>query len=278
MNTRPNSLGIVYIETQWDNSADFDARRRELDGTVPEAYYIVKIDGDKVPDLSTCLNRGIQTCIEAGVEYIHWCHGDFKYTDPFWFKRLRDFLVDNPQVLKACASNSRDEIHPLRIGQEQTHVYRAIDFLKYPWLFFDQRYIRCGGSEDYAQHLNLLARGYLICITPSTSIFHKGAQTRGKYNTNKEALINQGIFAELTGFGGLVEVHQPCYWGCALSQAEREEKKSMLSPFLRNLLGDCETVDVGDRQAFLNAIFPQSPQAQAILLAQAQINQRGTKA
>ena len=254
---RKDSLGVIYIHTRYDDPKDFELRQKELDAAVKQDYVILKIDGDQFPDLTVCLNKGIHQAIQLGCEYVHWCHGDFHYDDPDWYDVLRHSLEAWPQILKICASNSRDEIHPMRIGQEQSWLMATSTFTKFPWAYFDERYLRCGGCEDYQQHFSILGHGFIVAITPETTIFHKGAQTRGKYDTNEHQLRNQGIFAQLTGFGGLVEIHKPEYFGCLLDPAEQRAATENLG-----LLGDLLKINeaahflIPDRQKVLRDIFP----------------------
>lgn len=229
-------LGVICIKTKYDDKSVEQMKEAVGNSLGSDDFLFFAVDGHEVADLSRCLNLGINACIETGCEYIHWTHADFTYDNNSWLVTLKENLIAYPEILKLCASNSRDEIHPWRVGQEQSWLMRSADFKKYPWLWFDEQFRRCGGSEDYMQHLNILARGFLIAITPETTIFHKGAQARAKYNTNVEALHNQGIFATRTALGQLIEVHKPEYFGALLPCAEREAQIAALPGCLRELL------------------------------------------
>src|SRR4051812_48265492 len=79
---KKNYLGVIYIETQWDNKEDFLRVQQDLLRTVQDDFNIIFVDGNQKPDLTVCLNEGIRHCIEQGMEYIHWAHPDFYYDDP----------------------------------------------------------------------------------------------------------------------------------------------------------------------------------------------------
>jgi hypothetical protein len=183
-------------------------------------YQAILINGDTIPSITEGLNLGIKAAIQLEAKYIHWNHTDFLYDDPKWFPVLREELEKHPSLLKICAANSRDPLGKYRIGQEQTWLMRTQDFVKYPNLFFEEKFIRCGGCEDYYQHLRILASGKLIAITPWSTIHHAGAQTRSKYDSNPHQLYNQQVFGTVTGLNRLVEVHQPSYFGCSLTDEE----------------------------------------------------------
>jgi len=239
MTTRPNSLGVLYIHTPHDDPAEMTRVYKEIQQTIQQDFLFIPIDGSQFPDITVCLNLGIKAALDQGIEYVHWAHGDMYYLqDPTWYDVLRSTLQAYPEVMKICASNSRDEIHPPRIGQEQTWLMRTADFKQNPWLWFDERFIRCGGCEDYAQHLNILARGKLVCITPETTVMHRGMQTRSRYDSNPHQLANQHAFGQFSHLGQLVEVHQPTYFGWFLNSTEYDFAVAQLSGPWKELHGE----------------------------------------
>ena len=278
---KKDSLGVISVITQWDDKAELQRAYDELSQCNIGDYFIIQIDGDKFPDLSVCLNAGIDFCIAQGVEFIHWLHADFAYDDQEWFQSLKGLLNAYPICLKACASNSRDPIGPWRIGHEQSYLLRTSDFIDKPWLFFDERFVKCGGCEDYMLHLNLLFRGCLVIVSPECTVCHKGAQTRGKVNTNPDQIFNQTLFGKISGFSQLIEVHSKKYFGCLYDDSELSTLIGMIPPQLRKTLGldnwagnpDRFRLHVeGGRSLYEQAIFPyrhvysqtQQPQQQRI--------------
>lgn len=236
MNPNPPQfeLAVILIATKWDRHLVDATGLNFSKGMNGIPYLPIIINGDNFPDITSCLNLGIAQAIASGAKYVTWAHTDMDWQDPHWFPTLRNILDIYPEVFKICASNSRDQIHPWRIGQEQSWLMRTMDFQKNSWLWFDSRFRKCGGCEDYLQHFNILARGHLIAITPDTTIFHKGAQTRSKYDSNPDQLYNQGLFGLMTEFGQLVEVHQAGYFGVLC--ADREEAFESLHFGLRGML------------------------------------------
>ena len=257
MTVRPQSLGVVYVYTHRDDPKEADRVHREIDQTVKQDYLMVPVDGDQITDLAACLNLGILACVQAGCEYITWVHGDFHYDDPAWYDTLRYTLEAYPEITKLCAANSRDEIHPPRIMQEQSWLMRSRDFLANPWLFFDERFLRCGGCEDYAQSLQILARGKLVVVTPEATVFHAGMQTRGKYDTSEHQRYNQGIFGQITHLGQLVEVHQSRYFGWFLDNMEYEFALSQLSPVWRKVITEPRCALPGPVGTIRHDTYPQ---------------------
>lgn len=262
---RKNSLGVIYVKTHRDSEEEEKRVLEELNTQLNTDWFMVSVNGDEIPDLSQCLNIGIDFCIKQGAEYIHWMHNDFHYDDPEWFPCLKQILDCYPQVIKACASNSRDPIGKWRIGQEQSWLMRADYFSYLPFLYFDERFVRCGGCEDYLQHLNILSRGGLVIITPDCTVHHKGAQTRSQYNTTEHQLFNQGVFSQISGFGQLIEVHDPKYFGMLWSDDELKSIVEGVPTKLREAL-NLESIpcDPGrfrlpfnvSRQAYESQIFP----------------------
>ncbi len=229
-------LATILIFTSHDKHL-VDATMAGLEESLKGIPYLpILVDGDNFPDITSCLNMGIGVALNNGCQFIHWVHTDMEYRDKNWFPTLRSILNKHPEILKICASNSRDEIGPLRIGQEQTWLMRTRDFTLHEWLWFDPRFIRCGGCEDYYQHLQILVHGFLILITPECTIYHKGAQTRSLYDTNPHQLKNQQLFGELTGYGQLVEVHDKGFFGAKYPFELRDQIINQLDPRLKELI------------------------------------------
>lgn len=229
---RKGSLGVIYIRTKHDNPNEFERVQLELDITVKADYFIVGIDGDKNPDLTRCLNMGIQSCKTAGAEFIHWAHPDFHYDDPKWFSTLREILEAYPEILKVCASNSRDEIGPWRIGQEQSWLMRANDFDSFPWLYFNEQFKGIGGYEDWYQSYQILGHGYVLCITPEVTVHHLGASSRTKHDTTKDQWFNHDVFCRLTEFPKAIEPHLPEFFGYFLTVKQTQYRLQTMSPVL----------------------------------------------
>ena len=248
-------LGVILILTKWDNRSLVESKLLELRSSIPSetTFSIITIDGDDIVDLSVCLNVGIQEAIKQSCKYIFWLHLDFTFDDKNWFPILRQILDTQPDILKICASNSRDPISSLRIGQEQTFLWRAEDFRKYPWLFFNPAFIRCGGVEDWLQSLLILANGFFVLITPDCHIFHKGAQTRKNYDTNQHQLHNHAVFSNLTGFGQLVDPHTPEFFGSFLSAEELKTRRRVIPDFLLELLTNERSIDLTYRKTILQS-------------------------
>jgi hypothetical protein len=234
---KKDSLGVISVVTQWDDRLELQRAYDELSKCNIGDYFIIQINGSEFPDLSVCLNAGIDFCIAQGVEFIHWLHADFAYDDHEWFQSLKGVLNAYPICLKACASNSRDPIGSWRIGHEQSYLLRTSDFLDKPWLFFDERFVRCGGCEDYMLHLNILFRGCIVLVSPECTVYHKGAQTRGKVDTNEAQIYNQTLFGKISGFSQLIEIHDKKYYGCLMSDEELDVITNLIPPQLRKTLG-----------------------------------------
>ncbi len=234
-----DSLAIVYVRTKYDNPVELnrsiDEVLQSLEPLMKEGkleVIVIPVDGDAVPDLSACLNRGITDAFRNNCDYVHWLHSDFTYDDPDWFLKLKFYLDTYPEIMKICASNSREVIEPMRIGQEQSWLMRVPDFYRYPWLYFDERFIRCGGCEDYYQHLQILGRGKLVLITPDCTIHHRGAASRDTYDSHPHQRQNRAIFAQINGYNEFIEVHQAKYLGCLLKPDERDWAMSQINPIL----------------------------------------------
>jgi len=233
-----SELAVVLIATKYDRHLVNETGVNFQAGAPGVAFQPIVIDGDIFPDITTCLNLGIMQAIEQKIPYVTWAHTDMLWEDPYWFHTLRNILEVYPEILKICASNSRDEIHPWRIGQEQSWLMRTKDFEENDWLWFNPKFRKCGGCEDYYQHYQILTRGKLIAITPDATVKHAGAQTRSKYDSNPDQLFNQQIFGQLTRYGQLIEVHQPGYFG--ILTPNREQAIDNVHPGLRALLKlDC---------------------------------------
>lgn len=234
-------VAAIHIHTKWDREQTNYSHDQFKKSGIPKNNLFFLLDGDTTPAITTCLNFGIQSAIKTKCKYVFWSHSDFNYDDPNWFQTLSRILDENPSILKICASNSRDTKYPLRLGQEQGYLLRSKDFTDKPWLYFNEQYLKCGGLEDWDQSLQILGRGYLILITPEATIYHKGAQTRSQYDSNPDQWHNHGVFANLTGFGCVKEVHIKEHFGIGLDEVTFYERLNAINPVLRTALELPET-------------------------------------
>ena len=229
-----NKLAVIYIYTAHEGTKSIDTVRGEFEKGFDGEYLWVAVDGTVFPDITQCLNIGVKAAIQNNCDYITWAHNDMEWTDPAWAYALANILEAYPGIKKMCASNSRDQIYPFRIGQEQTWLMRVSDFEKHPWLWFDERFIRCGGYEDWRQSVNILSRGGLVCITPDCTVFHKGAQTRSSYDSTQHQLHNNAVWVN----GFWPQDMKDTRDKCTIAQKPFPKEIELYDTFVKSLIGE----------------------------------------
>jgi GT2 family glycosyltransferase len=154
-----------------------------------QGFSIIELT--KNTDLAAALNLGIRYFFNKENNDVHydmcWIHNDMIFY-PNWLTKLQEYFEKHPECAKVASHNMRDSLAPERPGNELPCLIRGAVLKKIG--LYDERYIGCGGYEDWDMNKRLLNDGYIVMITPESKVFHKGMATRSLRNTDPEAQHN----------------------------------------------------------------------------------------
>lgn len=184
------------------------------DGTLSflkEKEYHV-IENKRPVCLSVALNQGLRRLLsDPGNRYIGWIHNDMTFY-PNWLQRLTDHLMHNPSVGK-LAPVSLHLFGPddPDFAEEFMARHQGICYPgnACPWIMpreviekvgeFDERFVKCGGYEDWDYNNRILEAGFQVMITKGSVVWHPAMGTRKNRDESASARHNGKIYYEKWG-------------------------------------------------------------------------------
>lgn len=179
------------------------------DGTISylreKGYHIIE---NKQPVcLTVALNQGVRYLLsDTGIQYIGWIHNDMTFYSK-WLSRLVNYLTRNPRIGKLAPVS----LH--LFGPNEANF--AEDFMLQnqggfypgntcPWIMpreviekvglFDERFIQCGGYEDWDYNNRILQAGYEVIITQGSVVWHPAMGTRKNHDETDSAQFNSELY------------------------------------------------------------------------------------
>jgi GT2 family glycosyltransferase len=128
--------------------------------------------------------------------YIGWIHPDMTFDWPDWLGRLRDAMDEHPEWVKLGAQEAHDGNRELRPGNSQCYIVRRTALEKVG--LFDERFLACGGYEDWEMNSRLLTVGEVM-ILPEAMIRHEAMSTRARHDNTDAARRNADLYHEIVG-------------------------------------------------------------------------------
>lgn len=184
------------------------------DGSIPylkqQGYEVIE-NVDSV-SLTVALNQGLHYFLAyPEVEYIGWIHNDMTFYRS-WLQRLLDFLEQNPLVGKV-APTSLHQFGPddPDIAEQFMHQNQDVFYPgnACPWVmprhviekvgFFDERFIKCGGYEDWDFNNRVLEEGFSVMITRSSVVWHPAMGTRKHHDESESGRKNAELYSQKWG-------------------------------------------------------------------------------
>jgi GT2 family glycosyltransferase len=151
--------------------------------------------------LAHALNEGFQHFMDRPeIDYIGWIHPDMVFERDTWLECLRHALDTHPDVVKVGAAemNAQIPVAPIH-GNSQCYLVRR-SALEQVGLF-DERFLDCGGREDWDHNKRLMEFGHVM-IWPDALIRHNAMGTRSKHDNEAAARRNADYYFEKWGTYG----------------------------------------------------------------------------
>lgn len=168
-----------------------------------ESRGIDVIENDEPVDLSVALNQGLDFFLrQEDIRYIGWIHNDMTFYSR-WLKRLVALLETHPGVGKLAPDSMHlygpnDPDQAERIMAAHQGDMRTGNAC--PWImpkevarktgYFDERFVSCGGYEDWDYNNRLLEFGYDVMITKASLVWHPTMGTRKHRDLSRAAEKN----------------------------------------------------------------------------------------
>lgn len=162
--------------------------------------------------LTRALNQGMARLLaDPAVRYICWIHNDMRFF-PGWLENLAR-VADRPEMGKVAPWNvSGDPAQYDDAWAERFMAEHREEFIpgnNCPWIMrrevvrqvglFDERFIRCGGWEDWDYNNRVLDAGYLVGTTGASVVWHEGMGTRSHVDNRDACAHNASVYVEKWG-------------------------------------------------------------------------------
>lgn len=181
------------------------------DGTVAllRAQGVEVIANASEVALTTALNQGLARFLaDPRIEYIAWIHNDMRFFKG-WLGNLVA-VADRPEMGKVAPWNvsgdpaQYDDAWAARFMNE--HREEFIPGNNCPWVMrkevvrqvglFDERFLKCGGWEDWDYNNRVLDCGYLVGTTGASVVWHEGMGTRNFVDNRDACMHNATVYVQ----------------------------------------------------------------------------------
>jgi GT2 family glycosyltransferase len=184
------------------------------DGTIQYAnqngYNIV--ENQQPVSLTAAINQGLNYLLSIPhIRYIGWIHNDMTFY-PHWLQRLVNYLDIHSHIGKI----SPESFHNYGLDNEELaerfmmqHQDVCFPGNSCPWIMprgviekvglFDERFIRCGGYEDWDYNNRILGLGYQVMITRRSVVWHPSMGTRKNNDETESGRQNAGVYYQKWG-------------------------------------------------------------------------------
>ncbi len=184
------------------------------DGTIgflkAKGYPI--IENEHPVDLAAALNQGMRYLLDkTNIHYIGWIHNDMTFY-PNWLSRLVDQIhrrkdigklapdslnrygPDDPDFAEKFMAEHSDNCRP---GNACPWLIRRAVIEKVGW--FDERFVKCGGYEDWDYNNRILEAGYQVMITKGSVVWHPTMGTRQNHDETEPGRMNAELYSQKWG-------------------------------------------------------------------------------
>jgi glycosyltransferase involved in cell wall biosynthesis len=158
-------------------------------------HTIINQDG---ASLAVSLNQGFGYFMDQeSVDYIGWIHPDMIFERDTWLECLRHAMDTHPDIAKvgACDMNVAIPEEPIPAN---TQCYIVRKTALHDVGLFNERFLACGGFEDWEHNVRLLKAGRVMAW-PSALIRHNSMGTRTHHDNSEAGRRNAEIYYELVG-------------------------------------------------------------------------------
>lgn len=184
------------------------------DGTqdLVRSLGIELLDNPAEVHLSRALNQGLRHLLaDPRVRYACWVHNDMLF-----FRGWLDNLIhvaEHPEIGKLAPWNvsgdpaQYDDAWAACFTAQHRHEFHPGN--NCPWVMrrevvervgpFDERFIKCGGWEDWDYNNRVIDCGYRVGTTGASVIWHEGMGTRNYVDNSEACHYNSVVYVEKWG-------------------------------------------------------------------------------
>lgn len=162
--------------------------------------------------LARALNQGLTHFLaDPQVRFVAWIHNDMLFF-PGWLENLVA-VAGRPEMGKVAPTNVKgdpaqySDAWASRFMAEHREEFRPGNDC--PWIMrrevvervglFDERYIKCGGYEDWDYNNRVQDAGWLVGTTGASVVWHEGMGTRSHVDNREAGAHNSGVYARKWG-------------------------------------------------------------------------------
>lgn len=143
------------------------------------------------------LNEGFGHFLgRESIDYVGWVHPDHVFDWPDWLGNMVRLMDENPDWVKLGAQEVDDGNRELREGNSQCYLIRRSALEKVG--LFDDRFLACGGYEDWEHNHRLMPLGRVM-ISPEALVRHKAMGTRSNHDNVDAARQNADLYHSIVG-------------------------------------------------------------------------------
>lgn len=162
--------------------------------------------------LTCALNQGLRRLLgDPDVSFIAWIHNDMRFFRG-WLENLVR-MASRPEIGKLAPWNVSGD--PAQYNDEWAARFMADHREEFhpgnncPWIMrkdvveraglFDERFIKCGGWEDWDYNNRVLDCGFRVGTTGASVVWHEGMGTRNYVDNRDACQYNASVYAEKWG-------------------------------------------------------------------------------
>ncbi|WP_078412209.1 glycosyltransferase family 2 protein [Priestia abyssalis] len=162
--------------------------------------------------LSAALNQGLRYFLSnPAMQYIGWIHNDMRFYSN-WLERLINLLKTNYKIGKLAPTSLNqfgpdDSVFAEQFMEQNKNLLHPGNAC--PWIIpriviekvglFDERFIKCGGYEDWDYNNRILEQGYDVMITKESAVWHPSMGTRKNHDELESARKNAHVYFQKWG-------------------------------------------------------------------------------
>lgn len=184
------------------------------DGTQDFVHSLgIELLGNPAPvHLTTALNQGLRHLLaDPRIRYVSWIHNDMLFFRG-WLENLVRVAL-HPESGKLAPWNvsgdpaQYDDTWAARFMAQHRNEYHPGN--NCPWIMrrevveqvgpFDERFIKCGGWEDWDYNNRVIDCGYHVGTTGASVVWHEGMGTRNHVDNSDACQYNSVVYVEKWG-------------------------------------------------------------------------------
>ncbi len=171
------------------------------------------VENPRPVDLTVALNQGLRRLLaDPGVRHVAWIHNDMLFFRG-WLEGLVAVVEERRDIGKLAPWNVSGD--PARYDDAWAARFMAAHREEFipgnncPWIMrrdvvervglFDERFVQCGGWEDWDYNNRVLDAGFLVGTTGASVVWHEGMGTRNHVDNREACARNAAVYVSKWG-------------------------------------------------------------------------------